>query len=167
MKRLIEECGSKHCSLAEKLWSILREGLVYTDGCVLLRSQLGLTQPDVRQQFQDETGYECFINHVHLEDILASDDTCVLLDQAFAFANALSALKADAGISEPLEFIISSDEGEVNVRFHSVRLGQGWLADNLEAYEEAVAAIQLGDAKPLGRGAEGTPLKNLCGPQET
>jgi len=143
MQQLIERCDAKRGSLSGALKAILDEGLASTDGCVLLKSQLRLTEPDAKTRFQDETGYECFVNHVHLEDMLSSADTCVLLDQALAFADELGSLRSTTGVSEPLEYIISIDESDVNVRFHALRKGQSWLADDLETYEEAVAAIRL------------------------
>ncbi|MBV9304240.1 MAG: hypothetical protein JOY53_19185 [Acidobacteriaceae bacterium] len=110
---------------------------------MLLKSQFKLVQSNLRKHFQDETGYECFVNHVHLEDILTSAGVCLLLEQALLLANELSALKLNVGLFEPLEYIIVSDGNEMNVRFHVVRSGQSWLADDLGVYAEAVAALRL------------------------
>ncbi len=60
-----------------------------------------------------------------------------LLEQALALADGLVGLKASIGISDSLEYIIGSDEHEVNVRFHLLRRGETWLADDLEGYTEA------------------------------
>ena len=143
MEQMIKGCGPKDGLLANGLRAVLNEGLVYSDGCVLLRSQLKLTQANVRKQFQDDTGYECFVNHVHLEDILASSDICFLLEQALVFADELVVLKSSIGVSEPLEYIVGSNDDELTVRFHVLRPGQSWLAADLEGYEDAVAAIRL------------------------
>lgn len=150
MEQLIKRCNTKHAPLASELRAVLNEGLAYSDGCVLLKSQLKLTQPDVRKRFQDETGYECFVNHVHLEDILASADACVFLEQALLFAEELAVMKSNNGISEPLECIIISNGNEANVRFHVLRTGQSWLADDLETYGEAVAAVRLPNGVDCG-----------------
>ncbi|MBV9778471.1 MAG: hypothetical protein JOY62_00735 [Acidobacteriaceae bacterium] len=143
MDQLIRRCEPKSGSLASALRAIIDEGLVYEDGCVLLKSQFKLVQSNLRKHFQDETGYECFVNHVHLEDILTSAGVCLLLEQALLLANELSALKLNVGLFEPLEYIIVSDGNEMNVRFHVVRSGQSWLADDLGVYAEAVAALRL------------------------
>jgi hypothetical protein len=143
MEQLIKRCNPRRGSLASALRAVVNEGLAYSEGCVLLKSQLRLTQPNVRKRFQNETGYECFVNHIHLEDILASADACVLLEQALVFADELAALKSNAGISEALEYIIICNENEANVRFHALRAEQSWLSDDLETYGEAVAAVRL------------------------
>ena len=143
MAQLIRGCNPKTSLLAEPLKRILGEGIAYRDGCLVLKTQLELTQLNARKRFQDETGYESFVNHIHLEDTIASADVCVLLEQALVFADELATLTSKAGIKEPLEYIVISDENDVNVRFHIRRPGQSWLADDLETYEEAVAAVQL------------------------
>lgn len=143
MEEMIKRCDPNPALLASGLAAILEKGLAYENGCLLLKSQMSLMQSEIRTEFQDDTGYECFVNHLHLEDILASSDGCFLLKQALAFAEALTNLKSDAAVSEPVEYIISGTEHEVNVRFHLIRPNEVWLAENLEGYEEAVAAIQL------------------------
>ncbi len=145
MKGILTECGSNRALLASDLRALLSEGLENSGGCLLLRSQLKLTQANVRQQFQDDTGYECFVNHLHLEDILASTDTCFLIGQALAFADELLVKTSSIGVSEPLEYIIGSDDDGVNIRFHLLRPGQHWLVDDLEKYGEGVAAVRLAD----------------------
>jgi hypothetical protein len=143
MSQMMGSCGLKPGHLARELRVILDGGLVYRDGCLLLESQSAMAEPYNSERFHDETGYESFVNHVHLEDFLPSAGACYLLAQALAFADALSVAKADAGISEPLEFILAGDDDGMNVRFHVYREGQRWLADDLDEYEEAVAAISL------------------------
>jgi hypothetical protein len=143
MNEMMEGCSRKSDHLAQELRAILDGGLVYRDGCLLLKSRLELTEPYSRERFHDETGYESFANHVHLDDLPPSAGTCQLLAQALAFADALSVMETDAGISEPLEFIVAGDENGLTVRFHVCREGQFWLADDLNGHEEAVAAISL------------------------
>jgi hypothetical protein len=86
MREMMDSCGIKPDHLAHELRTILDGGLVRRDGCLLLKSQLALTQPYNVERFHDETGYECFANHVHLEDFLPSAGACQLLAQALAFA---------------------------------------------------------------------------------
>ncbi len=149
MTQWIRTCKIKKNSLASTLRDILDEGLIHSDGCILLNSQLRLIQPSARKQFEDETGYECFVNHLHLEDLLTSTDHCVLLEQAFAFAQELARLTEKTRILNSLAYIISGDDDEVNVRFHVIRAGQSWLAEDLEVYGEAVAILQLPNMQVL------------------
>jgi hypothetical protein len=143
MKEVLQRCKPGLSSLTAQLATIINEGLIYSEGCVLLKSQAKLTQPYDRQRFQDETGYECFVNHVHLDDILPFTDICDLLGQALVFADELATLKLTTGISEKLQYIVAGDQDEMNVRFHVIRPGQSWLVDDLETYTEAVATILL------------------------
>ncbi len=129
--------------MADELRILLNDGLVHNKGCVLLKSQVRLTQPYDSERFLDETGYECFVNHVHLDDILASTDACYLLGQALVLADGLAIVKSTAAIVEEIEYIVAGGPEEVSIRFHAIRTGQSWLADDLETYAEAVAAIRL------------------------
>ncbi len=72
-----------------------------------------------------------------------STSPCGLLEQALILGDELSLLRCNAGISEQIEYIISNEENEVTVRFHAVREGQAWLAEDLESYGEGIAAIRL------------------------
>jgi hypothetical protein len=143
MKELLERCNPRLSSLAGELRILFSEGLVHNQGCVLLKSQVRLTQPYDSERFLDETGYECFVNHVHLGDILASTDACDLRGQALVLADELAILKSAAAIVEELDYIVACGPDEVSIRFHAIRTGPSWLADDLETYAEAVAAIRL------------------------
>ena len=142
MRKLLENCLPGSGVLAGVLEEVLSEGLSYSDGCVLLKSQLRVAGLNIRARFEDETGYECFVNHIHLEDLVLTSDRCLLFEQALLFGNEVAGLKSKIGVLEPLEFIIIEDGAEVSVRFHMVRMGQSWLSDNIEGYREAVAAIR-------------------------
>jgi hypothetical protein len=78
-----------------------------------------------------------------LEELLGSSELCLLLQQALILGEELQRLKSEARIAEPVEYILVASEDGVNARFHLVRPGQNWLADDLEKYEEAVGSLRL------------------------
>lgn len=142
MMHLMQLCKDEAAPLKDTLKTILLTGFVRDLGCITLKSQHSFTQPPINH-FVDETGYECFVNHLHLEDVIPSDNVCLLLQQALMFAAELFRQKTTSSVSEELEYIISSDQHEVNIRFHVVRAGQCWLSTDLEKYEEAIGVIRL------------------------
>jgi hypothetical protein len=100
-------------------------------GCVLLASQA----PDTDSAFtraatQDETGYECYINHVHVES----------LGEALEFARRLNKALAATFVGG-FVVVVSFDGREATVRFYQLRAGQAWLNENLEEYREEGIAI--------------------------
>jgi hypothetical protein len=118
--------------LSPELSSVLSAGFVEEKGCVLLASQARDTDSAfTRAATQDETGYECFINHVHVES----------LGEALEFARRLNKTLA-ATFADDFVVIVSFDGREATVRFHRLRAGQTWLNENLEEYrEEGIAVI--------------------------
>ena len=119
-------------TLSRELSSVLSAGFVEEKGCVLLATQARDTRPAfARATTEDETGYECFINHVHVER----------LGEALEFARRLSKALA-ATFAYDFVVIVSFDGRQATVRFHRLRKGQTWLTDNLEEYrEEGIAVI--------------------------
>jgi hypothetical protein len=118
--------------LSPELSSVLSAGFVEEKGCVLLASQARDTDAALtRAAAHDETGCECFINHVHVES----------LGEALEFARRLNKTLA-ATFPGDFIVIVSFDGREATVRFHRLRAGQKWLNENLEEYrEEGIAVI--------------------------
>ena len=130
MRRFLRELKENRPALSPKLSSILNAGFVEEKGCVFLASEKRDSGSD-RAAAQDETGYECFVNHVHVEGLGEA------LEFARRLKNALTSLF-------PGDFvvIVSFDGREATIRFHRLRSGQTWLNENLEEYrEEGIAVI--------------------------
>jgi len=130
MRRFLAERQTNQSVLSPELSSILASGFVEEKGCVLLASEEHDSAFD-RAATHDETGYECFINHVHVER----------LGEALEFARRLKKALA-ASFAGDFVVIVSLDGQKATVRFHRLRAGQTWLNDNLEEYrEEGIAVI--------------------------
>jgi hypothetical protein len=130
MRRFLRELQINPSVLSPELANVLSAGFVEEKDCVLLASQARSCALD-RAATQDETGYECFINHVHVES----------LGEALEFARRLKNALA-ASFAGNFVVIVSCDDRTATVRFHRLRAGQTWLSDNLEEYrEEGIAVI--------------------------
>jgi hypothetical protein len=92
-----------------------------------------------RERFPDEVGYECFVNHFHLDDYREEN----LVPAAWAVAAVVNGKFEESGFGKLIvRHTIVHDGASCTYRFHVVRPGQSWLADDLEAYaDEAVLVL--------------------------
>jgi hypothetical protein len=130
MRGYLSHLQSEESALSPDLLSILALGFVEEKGCVLLAS-VARASVVARDAGEDDTGYECFINHLHVES----------LAEAVEFARRLKSALAER-FSDGFVVIVSFDGQEATVRFHKNRVGQSWLDNNLEGYvEEGIAVL--------------------------
>jgi hypothetical protein len=123
-------------SLVPSLMAIADNGFVTHDGCHVLRG-LSASTNATRSTLGDCTGYECFMNSLHIEDYEAEQP----LAQAVLFAIQVFRVW---NLSEPttcLTAIVSADEFSVVAKFHVKRPGEQWLSDNIEGYEDPVLSV--------------------------
>jgi len=102
--------------------------------------------------FPDETGLECSANKLRMEAMLdarlVSSCPLLLLTAGLLTARALSRELSH----HPARFnvILSYDGDCCAVRFHKIRAGQRWLAEDLEGYvDEGVLVFEAGQQAPL------------------
>ncbi|MGS0545451.1 hypothetical protein HXW87_19465 [Pseudomonas sp. Y5-11] len=117
-----------------ELSSIIEKGFFKKDGCELLdyfkESSVGVGL----NHFEDQTGYECFVNSIHIDDYVESN----WLGNALQFASELLDRWSANLHPEVLQVIVSSDEFGAMVKAHVVRMHEFWLRDNLDEYEDPV-----------------------------
>ena len=72
--------------------NLVEPGFTEIEGAVLLETQEKLAKGVRPGNFPDLTGYECFVNHVHIEDYFsyAGPGPNALLKQGIAFANKIN-----------------------------------------------------------------------------
>jgi hypothetical protein len=129
MRRFLGQLQTDGSALSPELSSVLDAGFVEEKGCVLLASKARCSA--FARATEDETGYECFINHLHVED----------LGEALEFARLLHKALADA-FTGRFVVIVAYDGREATVRFHRLRADQTWLSENLEGYlDEGIAVL--------------------------
>jgi hypothetical protein len=127
--------------LEAELARIADAGIVSTDQGFVLREFADVETNATRENFPDATGYECFINHLHIEDYIGKPSAT----QSILLAICVLAKWIDQGHAGQLIAIISSDEESVIVRFHHKRPNESWLAADLNGYEGAVLEISSAD----------------------
>src|SRR6476619_2327873 len=73
---------------SEKLSQLLAQGFADLDGALVFTAMRNIAQNVNPQNFPDLTGFECFVNHIHVEDELDSPvpDQTALLKQGIALA---------------------------------------------------------------------------------
>lgn len=125
------------------------EGFKEVGGCVVPRSfRTTSSWPETRiraNNIDDETGFECSLSKVHLEDFAdAGVSLSELARIGCAYAMYLRKALLDSPISGNFRIIVDAqlpdpeiEVGNVcSVRFHKVRPDQTWLADDLESYKQ-------------------------------
>jgi hypothetical protein len=130
MRKLLGDLQPHESVLSLEILHVLAAGFVEEQGCVLLASQAHNSAFTRVADTHDETGYECFINHLHIESLQEA------LELAQRLTNTLTE-RFKSGFA----VIIAFDGSEATVRFHKLRPGQTWLSDNLEGYEEGIAVL--------------------------
>jgi hypothetical protein len=147
MDSFLRDSPTNGSVLSRETSRVLAGGFVEEQGCVLLafeaRSSAHTRVPDA----QDETGYECFINHLHLRS----------LPEALEVARRLAEALAER-LAGSFAVIVAFDGHEAIVRFHKLRAGQAWLSDDLEKYSEGIAV--------LDSSSPSTALRRAIGPRE-
>lgn len=153
MTKLIRQYGEsqdRSFPLNPKLVTLLDSGIKERDGVFLLVAlEFSVSTPMSR--FGDRTGYECAVNHVHLEDFLDSanqQDRGTLFRSGVAFAHRLNEKLVSTFPQDHFRIILScnlDDPPGCVVRFHKVRAGENWIQlDDLEGYKsEAIMVIEV------------------------
>jgi len=110
-----------------------RQSMVLTEigESVFLADELALSTHVSPKDFEDRTGYECFVNHVHLP---CRSGKRSLLSTLNYLANLKRSLEEFCPHGVFL-IIASFSDGECAVRFHRFRQNEKWLADDLEGYK--------------------------------
>ena len=120
--------------------------LVQAGECVLLR-RVARRPLHKLADFAHLTSVECFANKLSLNDMidpgLSRGVPLVLLLGGLLLAERIA--KQLANFPGRYNVIVSYDGEGCVVRFHKVRAGESWLADDLEGYaEEGVLVIEAG-----------------------
>ncbi len=88
--------------------------------------------------FHDKTGFECFVNKVHIKDYLAKENLSkkFLIEQTITFAVQIKkALEANF-VDSKFEVFASFDINHFTSNFHKVRSNEKWLSDDIEGYKD-------------------------------
>ena len=138
-------------ALPQKLIALLNEGFSEEGDCVFL-TRLKKQAQVQRLDFPDRTAYECFVNHVHVEDYLENGGLPVLelLGRGIALAREISARLSHLHGTKCFRIIITTDGSlSCTVRFHLVRPDEDWARKSSNGFkEEAVAIMETQELMP-------------------
>jgi hypothetical protein len=146
MAALFEQAGLRWPLVAGPVQGNLPMFEVFED-CVLLREQWAPNSHVKIADCFDKTGFECFINHVHLPFDGTNGTLLPCLEYATTLQKGLASFAPDRQFRVILAF--SEDEkfpdSACTVRFHQVRPDENYLADDLEGYKsEAMLVFGVG-----------------------
>lgn len=138
MKGLLVEV--KRVALEVELNRIAHSGFVEREGCMFLAA-LNPQSHMALCSFPHRTGYECFVNSIHVDDYVRTD----ILASAVSWLSLVLDQWNKSGLPGTLQGYVSHDEFGAIVKVHVFRLDEPWLSDNLEGFEQAVLAVNSGD----------------------
>jgi|HubBroStandDraft_2_1064218.scaffolds.fasta_scaffold676753_1 hypothetical protein len=127
--------------LVSELKEIARGGIINIDGCSLLAREVGHTNATVND-FPDKTGFECFVNHIHLDEYASE----FLIGQTICFVSEVLNDWNKKHAEGELNAIVGLKDG-ATVRFHRRRENEFWLAGDLDGYNEAILEISSSDTE--------------------
>ena len=118
--------------------NIIQQGLVEVGGCVLQKELLAKAHTP-RGYFPDATGYECFVNHLHLDDHACHD----LVRIGASFLHAICDQLGERFPEKQFRAIMGGGGENWDVRFHTLRLGEVWLLEDLDSYDECLCVVEV------------------------
>jgi hypothetical protein len=130
--------------LSEELSQLLAQGFTDLDGAIVFTAMRSIAENVNHKNFPDLTGFECFVNHIHVEELDKPIlNQTALLRQGIAFAFATESQLRSTSPGKPFKVIVAATEHGCGVRFHLARPGEEWLASDLHGYgEEAILVLE-------------------------
>jgi len=119
------------------LSDLAARGVIELAGCFFLGALFDKKTNAVEADFWDRTGWECFVNSIHVDDFAASD---YLLNACLFVRSVFREWARKEGVGT-LQAIISNDEYGSVVKFHLLRDGESWVGRDLEGYEESILLV--------------------------
>jgi hypothetical protein len=137
-------------ALPQKLLALLNGGFAEDEGCIFL-SSLKKGAPVQRIDFPHRTAYECFVNHVHVEDYLENGGLTPLemLGRGIALARELKERLSRLHGKKHFRVIVAFDGSSCTVRFHTIRPDEEWVDKHVNGYgKEAIAILDTHELEP-------------------
>jgi len=132
MEVLCEEVREEHFddpgALPQKLLKLLNAGFSEEEQCVFLKP-LKAAAAVKPADFPNRTAYECFVNHIHIEQYLENGGLPPLemLGRGLALARELKSRLADLHGTRHFRIIVAFHGVTCSVRFHTIRPDEEWV----------------------------------------
>ena len=120
------------------LQKLLDSGFKNSNDCYFLETLFNQQSHIQQSDFIDKTGYECFINSIHIDDYVEKD----YFEQAILFASNLVELWNCSNYGKKLLIIVSETDFGFNLKFHLKRESEQWIdIKDINKFEEALIVI--------------------------
>jgi hypothetical protein len=135
-------------ALPQKLLALLNGGFAEEEQCVFL-SRLKKAVPVKRADFRDRTAYECFVNHIHVEDYLENGGLprLEMVGRGIALARELKARLCRLPGEKHFRIIVAFHASTCTVRFHTIRSDEEWV-DKDASGADAIAVLETQEIEP-------------------
>ena len=136
---------AKGSKLTKALSQLLAQGFTEIEGAILFTATSSIGEDVESKNFPDLTGFECFVNHIHVEDQLERpvSNEIALLRIGMAFAFETKNRLCSQFPLKPFKVIVASTAHGCGVRFHVNRPGEQWLTSDLDSYaKEAILVLE-------------------------
>jgi hypothetical protein len=142
MRTMLADLSDGLTRLPKSLAEIVHGEFIVAEGCYFVSSLYTAKGNANLSRFPDKTGYECYVNHIHLDDHDAN--TVKQLEMAIAAMKVLRENWRNWEYSHlPIEFVISVDESSCVFRFHVLRDNEKYLDGDLEKYENDAVLVSI------------------------
>ena len=122
-------------NLDKKLLSIVSNGFLEVDGCYFISKLFENCNNVSKADFIDKTGYECFVNSIHIDDYVDN----IFLGQAFLLVEKVFEIWNEKNKAYLLTGLVSETEFGANVKFYLKRPNEEYIKiDEIEKFEEGV-----------------------------
>lgn len=138
MESEYKKLPKRQASINRELHRIAQSGFEYVDGCYFIKLLSKISTNVALSDFPDKTGYECFINSVHIDDYVDNS----YLEQGLLFVNEVFKSWKETKIDNNLVAILSLGEFGLNVKFHVERKGEEWISDPIGEYKEGIMIVR-------------------------
>ncbi|KKO47501.1 hypothetical protein VT06_16765 [Arsukibacterium sp. MJ3] len=132
--------------LQKELLEFVEKGFLVEDGCYFLSKCFCVVTNATQDDFPDNTGYECFINSINVDDYVEDK----FLEYGLCLVSKVFSKWRSMCFEKELRAILSMDEFGLKIKFHVFRNGESWLDSELEGYEEAVMLVSSIEENFLG-----------------
>ncbi len=132
-------------TLSPALLEVLEKGIRELNGCIILGYSDETARKTPLAVCHDETDYEEFVNHLHVEDFLPQEfQNRELLTQSYLYVTGLEAVLTSALPDRPVEITVALSARSCRVGFHCIRKDQAFWPEDLNEFSEPAMVIHLG-----------------------
>ena len=140
MNKIMRRARSQHVRLPKSLLGTIKSGFIVTNGCFFVTALYDKPRNVTLAAFPDQTGFECCVNHFHIDDYVKDDAKQLCL--ALALIDKIKKKWSQWDYCKlPIEFIVSINKSSSVLKFHVIRPGQQFMDEDLENYEDDAVLI--------------------------